>query len=238
MSEFALVNRSNGRVADADIVKMTKALAQQLARFCAAWDFEVSIVAFYPAGTAPPETSWVIAFVDQPTVDGAEAFHTVEAGRPDGYVFAGYLLDNHAAVLAGPDSVAAAASHEVLELRRDPACTLWVEMPVMGPDGKQYARVAAEVCDPVQGGVDEYEVDGEKVTLSAWVTPSWEDPQDVAGPWSSDGSAQHAGHVVAGGYAVFESADGTPAQVMAEGVPDHVALLKRAAGRGARRARI
>jgi len=235
MSEFALVNRSGGRVADVDIQKVVAALSMQLVKFCAAWGFVVPTVAFYPAGTTPPATSWVVAFVDQPTVKGAEAFHTVEAGQPDGYVFAGYLIDNGSRVLDGPNSVASAASHEVLELLRDPACTLWVEMPVMGPDGKQYARVAAEACDPVQGGVDEYDVDGEKVTLSAWVTPSWEDPQDVVGPWSSDGSAQHAGHVVAGGYAVFESADGTAAQVMAKDCPAHIVALKATNGRAARR---
>jgi len=237
MSEFAVVNESNGRVRDADVKTICEALSMQLAEFCAVWGYAVPVVAFYPAGAVPPSTSWVVSLVDQPDVDGALAYHSDDdAGRPDAFVFAGFIQDNGGGVLTGANSVAGATSHEVLELLRDQACTLWVEMPLVGPDGNRYARVAAEVCDPVQSGVDTHVVPGgARVDLSAYVFPAWEDPLDSEGPFSSDGSLAHSGDVAPGGYAAYEDASGNLVQVMAEGFPEHLRRLKATRGRAGKR---
>lgn len=242
MSEFAVVNDSNGRVSDDDVRAYCRAQAAQLEKFCAAWGYAVPVVTFYPAGTTPPDTSWIVKWVDQPDVDGALAYHSDDPeGRPDAFVFAGFIQDNGGAVLTGANSVASGSSHEFLELLRDPACTLWVELPgLVGPDGKPYARVAAEVCDPVQSGVDHYDVDmgdgnpARSVDLSAYVLPSWEDP-GAPGPYSSDGSLSKPGEVALGGYAAYEDAAGNTVQVMAKGFPSYMTALKFAHGRAKKR---
>ena len=165
---IAILNQST-LVADADVVKMTEAIATQV-QFDAApiWDRAPAAVVFYTDPAAVPAAAHGIAIVDtiQNQPKGVLGFHTEDQGAQLwGVVAAKPELDNGGQVLTGDWSVSSTLSHEVLEMFVDPNCNLWAN------DGKGTAY-SLEVCDPVEAPT--YTVKG--VSVSNFVTPSWFDP--------------------------------------------------------------
>jgi hypothetical protein len=215
--DIHVANRST-RVSDADVRRMTKAVATQVREhFAPAWEIPVNPVTFLADPRDKPATGAVLTVVDKPDQDGVLGWHTEgENGVIYGYVFAAPVLDNGGAVLSGADyTVSATLSHEVLETIADPHVNLWAT----GPDGWV---ISQEVCDPVENG--SYDIDG--VAVSNFVTPMWFDVQAPPGT-----AVDYLGRISTpfemdkGGYYVrFRS--GKPSQVFGEHVPDWRRKLK------------
>ena len=196
---IAILNQST-LVADADVVKMTEAIATQV-QFDAApiWDRAPAAVVFYTDPAAVPAAAHGIAIVDtiQNQPKGVLGFHTEDqGGRMWGVVAVKPELDNGGQVITGDWSVSSTLSHEVLEMLVDPNCNLWAN------DGKGSAY-SLEVCDPVEAPT--YTVSG--VSVSNFVTPSWFDPLAPAtAQFDKLGQLTAAFSILKGGYMVYESA--------------------------------
>ena len=173
---IAIINQSNGKVSDADALKMTSAIADQIRLDVApVWDRPPASVISYGTlsgevelrNTVPPQAHGITIvenIPDQPK--GVLGYHTEnQGGKIWGIVAAAPSLDSGAKTTTGDWSVSSILSHEVLEMFVDPNCNLWAS------DGKT-RNYSFEVCDPVEAPT--YEVDG--VSVSNFVTPAWFDP--------------------------------------------------------------
>ncbi len=219
---IAIINQSNGRVSDADVLKMTSAIADQIRVDVApVWDRPPASVISY--GTlsgevelrekVPPQAHGITIvenIPDQPK--GVLGYHTEDqGGKIWGIVAAAPSLDNGAKTTTGDWSVSSILSHEVLEMFVDPNCNLWAS------DGKT-RNYSFEVCDPVEAPT--YDVDG--VSVSNFVTPAWFDPLAADnGKTSFDRLGQlHAPFTkVSAGYFVYASA-GKEQQEGGEDIPE------------------
>lgn len=112
---------------------------------------------------------WPIAILDDIDEPGALGFHDWVAGLAYGRV------------MANADPLdATTESHEILELRGDATCSIWLPMP----DGR---RVAREIADPVQS--DTYTIlvtigsETRNMIVSDFILPSWFLP-GAPGPYS------------------------------------------------------
>jgi hypothetical protein len=196
---IAILNQST-LVADADVAKMTEAIATQV-QFDAApvWDRAPAAVVFYTDPAAVPAAAHGIAIVDtiQDQPQGVLGFHTEDQGAQMwGVVAAKPELDNGGQVTTGDWSVSSTLSHEALEMFVDPNCNLWAN------DGKGSAY-SLEVCDPVEAPT--YTVGG--VSVANFVTPSWFDPLAPATAQFDKLGLLTAGFsVLQGGYMTYESA--------------------------------
>ena len=189
---IAILNQSNGAVADADVAKMTAAIATQIQVDVApAWDRAPATVTFYNNAGAVPAGAYGVAIVptiqDQP--QGVLGYHTerwgVAAAQP--------IFANGAQALTGDWSVSSTLSHEVLEMFIDPACNLWAA-------NGQGSAYSLEVCDPVEAPTDT--VNG--VSVSNFVLPSWFDPLSPAGArFDKLGQVTAPFTIAAGGYANY-----------------------------------
>ena len=165
---IAILNQSNGAVADADVATMEAAITRQIQAVASAWNREAATVTFYSDAGAVPAGAYGVAIVptiqDQP--QGVLGYHIehwgVAAAQP--------IFANGAQVLTGDWSISSTLSHEVLEMFIDPDCNMWAT------DG-QGSVYSLEVCDPVEAPT--YPVNG--VSVANFVTPSWFDPLAPAG---------------------------------------------------------
>jgi hypothetical protein len=165
--QIAVLNRST-RLSNNDVCFLVQACAEQLVEFCAAWGLDPWAVGFYATAIGlPADDIYVFEYVDKLDVEGAEAYHSVDAlGRPYGRM------------LPPSDKLDATdLSHEILETMGDPTADRWVKMP-------SGSELAVEVCDPCQG--DSYSVPVEvlnetrQIKLSNYVLGSFFDPQGKA----------------------------------------------------------
>ena len=188
---IAILNQSNGAVADADVATMTAAIATQIqADVAPAWDRAPATVTFYINASAVPAGAYGVAIVptiaDQP--QGVLGYHTENWG-----VVAAQPILANAQTLTGDWSVSSTLSHEVLEMFIDPACNLWA----VNGQGSAYSL---EVCDPVEAPT--YTVNG--VSVANFVTPSWFDPLPPAGArFDKLGQVTAPFTIAAGGYANY-----------------------------------
>jgi hypothetical protein len=162
MMQICVLN-SSSKLANVDATFLVEACAQQLFEFCERWNLDPWAIAFYASAAGlPANDTYLFEYVDQLDVDGAIAFHSVDAlGRPYGRMLP-------------PDDRLDATdlSHEILETRGDVDCDRWVKMP-------SGSEIAVEVCDPVQGDsyVQEATVLGEtrQIKVSNYVLPAFFD---------------------------------------------------------------
>jgi hypothetical protein len=149
-----------GRIAPADLMRVAKALALQLARdFAPAWG-RTAILAPVSAMETPADGSWWISLVDDEAQAQALGRHGL---TPEGLPLAQVLLSK-----AGPHW-SETASHELLEMLVDPDLVQSVYREA--PSGSAYFY-ALEVCDPCQGPDFAYAIDGATI-VSDFVLPSW-----------------------------------------------------------------
>jgi hypothetical protein len=206
-----VITNNSKRVDDADVQKMTEAVAKQVADdFSPAWAIAASSVIFQPSGATPPPGGALLTIVDDPDQPGVLGWHTEgENATIFGYVFAAPVLDHGGQVLTGATyTVAATLSHEVLETIADPHVNLWAT----GTDG---FVVSQEVCDPVENG--SYDIDG--ISVSNFVMPAWFDAQAAANTKLDYlGQVSKPFQIAPGGYYVHFKG-GKPTQVFGEEVP-------------------
>jgi len=187
---IAILNQSNGAVADADVATMTAAITTQIQDVATAWNRAPATVTFYNSASAVPAGAYGVAIV--PTIDGQPAGVVGYHVENWGVVAAQPILAN-AHTLTGDWSVSSTLSHEVLEMFIDPACNL------LAVDG-QGSAYSLEVCDPVEAPT--YTVNN--VSVSNFVTPSWFDPQAPTGArFDKQGQVTAAFTIAAGGYANY-----------------------------------
>lgn len=211
----ALLNASS-HVADTELVLVAAAVGRQLARhFAPAWGLAPAAVQFVANRAHVPPGAWLVTVLDRPDEPDALGYHTDDAGRVFGRVFAGPVLQAGGSVLGDParldlPAVSAVVSHEVLELVADPAVDLWADGPKT-PAGSEYSR---EVCDPVEA--DAYAIDAgapgrpRPVLVSSFVFPEWFDPQTPPGARVDQLRTLAAPFAMsAGGYMVVRQGPGT-----------------------------
>jgi hypothetical protein len=187
---IAILNQSNGAVADADVATMEAAITRQIQAVASAWNREAATVTFYSDAGAVPAGAYGVAIV--PTIDGQPAGVVGYHAENWGLVAAQPILAN-AQTLTGDWSVSSTLSHEVLEMFIDPACNLWA-------DNGQGTCYSLEVCDPVEAPTYPDPVNG--VSVSNFVFPSWFDPQGTA-PFDKQRQVTAPFTIAAGGYANY-----------------------------------
>ena len=201
MTQIAVLNSST-KLVDSDFPFLVEACRLQLLEFCAAWGLDPWAVAPYQgAAGLPADDVFIFEYVDALDVDGALAYHSVDAlGRPYGRM------------LPPSDSLDATdLSHEILETRGDVDCDRWVKMP-------NGSEIAVEVCDPVQG--DSYlqpaEVLGEtrQIKVSNYVLGSFFDPEGAA-PYDRLGNVKAPFGMSPGGYEALIDPSGNETNVFA-----------------------
>lgn len=200
--QIAVLN-SCSTLKNVDVAFLVEAVSNQLVEFCQAWNLEPWAVSFYASAVGlPADDIFIAEYVDKLDVDGALAYHSVDAlGRP-------YLR-----MLPPSDPLDATdLSHEVLETRGDETCDRWMKMP-------SGSEVAAEVCDPVQG--DSYEVatvviggQPRQIKLSNYVLPGFFDAAST-GPFDRLGKVLAPFGMSAGGYEAVIDQSGTETNVFA-----------------------
>jgi hypothetical protein len=176
---IAILNQSNGAVADADVAIMAAAIAAQIqADVAPAWNREPATVTFYSDVKDVPAGAYGVAIV--PAIDGQPTGVVGYHVENWGVVAAQPILANVPQALTGDWSVSSTLSHEVLEMFIDPACNLWA----VNGQGTHYSL---EVCDPVEAptyavtGVSVANFPANGVSVSNFVFPSWFDPATPAG---------------------------------------------------------
>ena len=187
---IAILNQSNGAVADADVKTMTEAITTQIQDVATAWNRAPATVTFYNSAGAVPAGAYGVAIV--PTIDGQPAGVVGYHVENWGVVAAQPILAN-AHTLTGDWSVSSTLSHEVLEMFIDPACNLWA----VNGQGPAYSL---EVCDPVEAPTYTDPVSG--ASVSNFVFPSWFDPQGTA-PFDKLRQVTAPFTIAAGGYANY-----------------------------------
>ena len=187
---IAILNQSNGAVADADVATMEAAITRQIQAVASAWNREAATVTFYSDAGAVPAGAYGVAIV--PTIDGQPAGVVGYHAENWGLVAAQPILAN-AQTLTGDWSVSSTLSHEVLEMFIDPACNLWA----VNGQGPAYSL---EVCDPVEAPTYTDPVSG--ASVSNFVFPSWFDPQGTA-PFDKLRQVTAPFTIAAGGYANY-----------------------------------
>ena len=203
MTTIAVINSSTKLDASA-FPFLVEACRLQLLEFCTAWNLDPWAVAPYEsAATLPASDVYIFEYVDKLDVDGALAYHSVDAaGRPYGRM------------LPPTDPLDATdLSHEILETRGDETCDKWAKMP----DGTE---VAVEVCDPCQGDETDYAIaatvlgETRQIRVSDFVLPPFFDPAGVA-PFDRQGAITAPFGMASGGYEARIDATGNETQVFA-----------------------
>lgn len=199
--QVAVLN-SCSTLKNVDVAFLVEAVSNQLVEFCRAWNLEPWAVSFYSTAVGlPADDIFIAEYVDKLDVDGALAYHSVDAlGRP-------YLR-----MLPPSDPLDATdLSHEVLETRGDEDCDKWMKMP-------SGSEIAMEVADPVQG--DEYAMaatvlgETRQIKLSNYVLPGFFDASST-GPFDRLGNVKAPFGMSPGGYEAILDQSGNEHDVFA-----------------------
>jgi hypothetical protein len=203
------VNKSTV-VGPAEFLNCVTAVAtQDRDDFSPAWEKIPAIIEACLDGVEDPSAykMYVLDTSDQP---GAEGYHDVDSqGKPIGYIFAKTTAD-----AGGKWTVT--ASHENMEMRLDPSCTLWTQTT----DGKM---LALEASDAVEA--DEYtkRVGDTDVAVSNFLTPAYFVGTKTGAP--TDFLNKLHGEIAPartpGGYDIVVDTNGPPSQEFSE----HMASL-------------
>lgn len=207
---LSLVNESSYR--DLDLTLIANALnIQATGHWNPAWLQHVPNVSPHAGHT------WTMHFVDEDKqVPGALAYHDDANAIPDAVVMVKTILQNKGTYY-GPGGVAAAASHEWLEMNGDLWCN---DYAINWDDGYAYAK---EMCDPIEGydySVTALDVNHRQqiVYLSNFVRPAWFN-NGARGPFDFMGVLAHP-FELRNGYAIRMRAT-KETQVQGEIPPGH-----------------
>jgi hypothetical protein len=162
-------------VTDASLAPLIKALQTQVIRdFVPAYGPQVA--ANVALGTQNDgSTPLFLIDTDASAPAGALGWHADNDKAP-------YSIVTVQPVILAGLSLGQVISHELLELLADPTCTTY-EPSFWPPNSTAPARIAYEVCDPVEDQA--YTIqneDGTVATVSNFVLPSWFYPT-TPGPW-------------------------------------------------------
>lgn len=170
MSTIQVVNQS-ASVSDADYKYILEAVNSILPRFCEAWGLAVASVSTAPSSASGAMTVYICE-------DVCEIKDPV-----DSCVFVQPILRTGGVVLYRDDhtqSVAAAVSHEVMELLVDRWANRWCQ-------NNSFRFIALDVCDPVQDCIVRVATaNGTAVGVCNFILPAWSNG-------SPDGPYDHAG---------------------------------------------
>lgn len=198
----AVLNKSN-KIQNGDAAAMTAACRKQLRLHVApSWGFAVPAVSFVANEAELDPSAFPVYLLNDPDQANALGYHDeTPAGRPYGRVFVVPCLDNG-------EQVSVTLSHELCELRGDPACNVWAT----APDGYDYAQ---ELGDPVEG--DSYMVG--RVAVSNFALPAWFDGQAQKGErFDYMGKLSAPFTMTPGGYVIRKRA-GKVTEVYGEAFP-------------------
>lgn len=205
---ISILNHSNGKVSDAELQKVVRAIRRQVREdFEPYWSLGATLRLEGRSASNPDKQDLIdmrgdaIVYIwDRSDIEGALGYHDLNnRGIPFGFVF----LDI-AQQLNEPWSVT--LSHEVLELIGDAEVNLLVAGPHPDPaiDGDVFHWY--EMCDAVQS--ETYEIDG--VLVSNFVLPlyftggdEFEGRNDFLGTINPDGSSLKSFGINPGGYVGF-----------------------------------
>lgn len=138
-----------------DLQAMTDALQTYVDKYVRpAWAIEPVKLAVTATGQMP--NTWGMVFLDTADAPGALAYHTPNEGLPLAKVFIKTILDNG-------ETIALAASHELVEMLVDPQCNKSIDY--------QGNTLALEAADPVEETI--FMVDG--YVMSDFVYPAYFD---------------------------------------------------------------
>lgn len=225
--KIQFLNRSTV-VGPADFLNGVTACAMQDREdFSPAWEKLPATIEACLDGVEDPDAYKMIVLdtSDQP---GAEGYHDTDAqGKPIGYIFAETTAD-----AGGKWTVT--ASHECMEMRLDPSCTLWSQTP----DGKMRALEASDAVE-----ADEYtkKVGDTDVAVSNFLLPAYFVGTATGSKTDFLGklNGQIAPARTPGGYDIVIDTNGQPSQEFAEHMaslsPEKASMKQHPAARTARR---
>ena len=154
-----LTRDSDTSIDDESCETIARALGKQLARDVAPIHGIVPAVEYVPPGKVLEDAACIARIQRVSDTPGAAAYHDLNS---KGQAFVRAFEDSTNGWLAGPESLAAALSHEFCEVVGDATANLWAD----GPRGISHAL---ELCDATQG--DTYEIDG--VTVANFLYPAY-----------------------------------------------------------------
>lgn len=205
---ISVINHSNGKLKDADILPVIRAINRQIAEdYFSYWSIGATLRLEGRSNNRPDTKTLsdmrgdaVIYIWDSKDKDGAEGYHERnDKGIPYGVVYlqiSKELKEDWSITL----------SHEALELVGDPEVNLLVQGPHPDPDIKHDVFYWYEMCDAVQN--EWYEIDGVKVSnfvLPLYFTGSDEyaGRNDFLGTINKSGNALLSFGINPGGYVGF-----------------------------------
>lgn len=178
--------------------------AQDRDDFAPAWGFVPAQIAANLDGEEDPN-AYQMMIVDTSDSPGALGYHDNDAqGKPRGYVFAKTTVDDGG-------KVSVTLSHELMEMRLDPSCTLWSQTP----DGNMRAL---EACDAVEADTYPKTVGDATVQVSNFLTPAYFSGVATGAPtdYLDKLNRQIAPARTPGGYDILIDTTGSPSQEFAE----------------------
>jgi hypothetical protein len=175
------------------VIRVAAAIQKQVIRdFAPAWGVSATVSAFARLEDVPPDY-WRILIVTAIDVAGLEGTHQDQNGQP----YALVRLDSQ-----WPST----ASHECLEMLADPSGNRLVGGPSVQPE-QGLVRYLVEVCDPLQGATNGYQVDG--VMLADFYTPQYFESAPTPGVrYCVTGRITRPLQVLPGGYLSWLDSDG------------------------------
>ena len=200
--EIAIVNRSE-QLGNEEVWRAASSINRQLQRdFKPIWGGRNTWVEFDPE---PEGRDWTLIIVDEPTVDGAAGWHSIDDR--------GHVVSEVAVNTGLPWT--AIVSHEVLEMVANEAVN---KVAQNYRDGMWYPL---EVCDPVQSEL--YEIEG--VWVSDFVLPEWF-AMDLRAPKTAFKTMGLKPFQVAkGGYAIRWDDNDRDRTIYRSEIPGHVRNL-------------
>lgn len=226
INESTLVNNT-----DCDI--MCQAIQKQLnLHVLPAWNMKSGTVKFYADKTKVPGYAWVVSILDSATVAGALGYHSEDSDKIDGFIFCQTILSNGGKVLYDAQNpqnftVSSVLSHEVCEMVGDRYANFWAD----GPTITQGSEYALELCDPVEGDSYSIDVNGQLVSLSNFIFPSWFNAQATVPlnlPFDYLKKLSKPFSMTPGGYMIVAQG-GQVSQVFGEAMPEWKKEMKKAA---------
>ncbi len=205
---ISIINHSNGKVSDAKIQEVIRALNRQITEdFEPYWSLGATLRLEGHSGSVPTQQNpadmrgdAIIYLWDQADIPGALGYHDRNnRGIPFGFVFLDVAAD------LGEDW-SVTLSHEALELIADPEVNLLVAGPHPDPAENRDVFHWYEMCDAVQS--ETYKIDGIKVSnflLPLYFTggDEYDGRNDFLGTLVDDGVTLTSFGVNPGGYVGF-----------------------------------
>lgn len=227
---IAVINEST-LVSNNDCDIMCQAMQKQLdLHVLPAWNMKAGTIKFYADKNKVPGYAWIVSILDNPTIAGALGYHSEDNGKVDGFIFCQTifqyggktLYDNHN---QQNFTVSSVLSHEICEMVGDRFANFWVD----GPSIAQGSEYALELCDPVEGDLYAININGQLVSLSNFVFPSWFNPQatkELNMPFDYLKKLSKPFTMTSGGYMIVAQA-GSVSQVFGASMPEWKRQMKK-----------